>query len=82
VWQPRGLPATFLVDPVGNIQYQALGGREWEKPEYLEFLRGLSQQKEQIRKWARQPATIPSGNKYTAPRKTLTDQPPAPHGAC
>jgi thiol-disulfide isomerase/thioredoxin len=42
VWQPRGLPATFLVDPVGNIQYQALGGREWEKPEYLEFLRGLS----------------------------------------
>ena len=41
VWQPRGLPATFLVDPVGNIQYQALGGREWEKPEYLEFLHGL-----------------------------------------
>ena len=43
VWQPRGLPATYLVDPGGNIQYQALGGREWEKPEYLEFLRGLSQ---------------------------------------
>ena len=42
VWQPRGLPATYLVDPVGNIQYQALGGREWDKPVYLEFLRGLS----------------------------------------
>ena len=41
VWQPRGLPATYLVDPSGNIQYQALGGREWDKPEYLEFLRGL-----------------------------------------
>ena len=41
VWQPRGLPATFLVDPAGRIQYQALGGREWEKPEYLEFLQGL-----------------------------------------
>jgi thiol-disulfide isomerase/thioredoxin len=41
LWQPRGLPATFLVDPSGLIQYQALGGREWEKPEYLEFLRGL-----------------------------------------
>jgi len=41
MWQPRGLPSTYLVDPDGNIQYQALGGREWEKPEYLEFLQGL-----------------------------------------
>jgi len=41
VWQPRGLPATYLVDPNGRIQYQALGGREWDKPVYLEFLRGL-----------------------------------------
>jgi thiol-disulfide isomerase/thioredoxin len=40
-WQPRGLPATYLVDPDGLIQYQALGGREWEKPVYLEFLRNL-----------------------------------------
>ena len=41
VWQPRGLPATYLVDPSGNIQYQALGGRAWDKPVYLKFLRGL-----------------------------------------
>jgi len=41
VWQPRGLPATYLVDPAGKIQYQALGGREWDKPVYLKFLRGL-----------------------------------------
>jgi thiol-disulfide isomerase/thioredoxin len=41
-WQPRGLPATFLVDPDGRIRYQALGGREWEKPAYLDFLRGLA----------------------------------------
>lgn len=41
VWQPRGLPASFLVDPDGRIQYQALGGREWEQPAYLEFLRRL-----------------------------------------
>ncbi len=41
VWQPRGLPATYLVDPAGKIQYQALGGRKWDKPEYLKFLRGL-----------------------------------------
>jgi thiol-disulfide isomerase/thioredoxin len=41
VWQPRGLPATYLVGPDGRIQYQALGGREWEQPAYLDFLRGL-----------------------------------------
>lgn len=41
-WQPRGLPATYLVDPDGRIQYQALGGRPWEKPEYQAFLRSLA----------------------------------------
>ena len=41
VWQPRGLPSTFLVGPSGKIQYQALGGREWDQPAYVEFLRGL-----------------------------------------
>ncbi|MGB5443042.1 MAG: TlpA disulfide reductase family protein, partial [Gammaproteobacteria bacterium] len=40
-WQPRGLPASYLVDPEGRIRYQALGGREWEQPVYLEFLRSL-----------------------------------------
>ncbi|HYQ72564.1 MAG TPA: TlpA disulfide reductase family protein [Gammaproteobacteria bacterium] len=40
-WQPRGLPATYLVDPDGLIRYQALGGREWEQPAYLAFLRNL-----------------------------------------
>jgi len=40
-WQPRGLPATYLVDPQGNIRYQALGGRPWDQPEYLAFLRSL-----------------------------------------
>ncbi len=40
-WQPRGLPATFLVDPQGRVRYQALGGRPWDKPEYREFLRQL-----------------------------------------
>jgi thiol-disulfide isomerase/thioredoxin len=40
-WQPRGLPATFLVDPQGRIRYQALGGREWDTPPYLDFLRRL-----------------------------------------
>lgn len=38
-WRPRGLPATYLVDQNGNIQYQALGGRPWDDKTYLEFLR-------------------------------------------
>lgn len=41
VWQPRGLPATFFVDPEGKLQYLALGGRPWDTPEYLAFLRNL-----------------------------------------
>lgn len=40
-WQPRGLPATFFVDPEGRLQYLALGGRPWDTPEYLEFVRRL-----------------------------------------
>jgi len=40
-WQPRGLPATYLVDPDGQIRYQALGGRDWDSPPYMTFLRGL-----------------------------------------
>ncbi len=40
-WQPRGLPSTYLVDPVGQIQYVVIGGQEWQKPEYQDFLRQL-----------------------------------------
>jgi hypothetical protein len=40
-WEPRGLPATYLVDPEGRLRYQALGGRPWDEAVYLEFLRGL-----------------------------------------
>lgn len=42
-WQPRGLPATFFVDPKGKLQYLALGGRDWEQAEYLNFLKKLTQ---------------------------------------
>lgn len=41
-WQPRGLPATYLVDPEGRLRYQALGGRPWDTPEYLDFLKQLA----------------------------------------
>lgn len=40
-WEPRGLPATYLVDPQGRLRYQALGGRAWDRPAYLDFLRRL-----------------------------------------
>ena len=40
-WQPRGLPATYLVDPYGQVRYQALGGRTWDSPPYMAFLRSL-----------------------------------------
>jgi len=44
VWKPRGLPTTFLINPKGEIKYQAIGGREWEKPEYINFLKQLLKQ--------------------------------------
>ncbi len=40
-WQPRGLPASFLVDPSGKVRYLALGGRPWDEDGYLDFLRAL-----------------------------------------
>lgn len=45
-WQPRGLPATYLVDPQGFIRYQALGGRPWDESRYLDFLRRLGERSE------------------------------------
>jgi thiol-disulfide isomerase/thioredoxin len=41
-WQPRGLPATYFVDPNGKLQYLALGGRPWDTPNYLNFLRKIT----------------------------------------
>ena len=41
VWKPRGLPTTFLINPRGEVKFQAIGGREWHKPEYINFLRQL-----------------------------------------
>ena len=38
IWQPRGLPATFFIDPNGKLQYLALGGRAWHEPAYFNFL--------------------------------------------
>lgn len=40
-YKPRGLPTTFLIDPQGRLKYQAIGGREWTHPTYLNFLKKL-----------------------------------------
>ena len=42
-WQPRGLPSTFLIDPEGKQRYLALGGRDWDAPQYIDFLKKLTQ---------------------------------------
>lgn len=41
VWKPRGLPTSFLIDPEGKVKYQAIGGREWGNPIYIDFLKKL-----------------------------------------
>lgn len=43
-WQPRGLPATFFVDPEGKLRYLALGGRPWDTPAYLDYIKQLIRQ--------------------------------------
>jgi len=45
-WEPRGLPATYLVDARGQVLYQAIGGRPWDEPVYLDFLRRLIEKAE------------------------------------
>jgi len=40
-WKPRGLPTTFLINPEGEVKYQAIGGREWGKPLYINFIKQL-----------------------------------------
>lgn len=44
-WKSRGLPSSFLVDPQGRIQYLALGGRPWDEPDYLAFIKSLPRNK-------------------------------------
>jgi thiol-disulfide isomerase/thioredoxin len=41
-WKPRGLPASFFVDPQGRLTYIALGGRAWDEGAYLNFLKNLA----------------------------------------
>lgn len=38
-WPIRGLPTTFLVDKNGKTIYRAIGGREFDSPEIVEFIK-------------------------------------------
>ncbi len=40
-WEVRGLPTTYLIDPDGKIVYKAVGEREWDSPEMINFIDGL-----------------------------------------
>ncbi len=37
-WKPRGLPTSFLINPEGEVKYQAIGGRDWGDQIYLDFI--------------------------------------------
>jgi len=43
VWKPRGLPTSFLINPDGQVKYQAIGGRDWGSPAYINFIQKLLQ---------------------------------------
>lgn len=40
-WKVRGLPTTYIVNPDGEIVYQAIGGREWDSDEIMNQIRRL-----------------------------------------
>ncbi len=40
-WPVKGLPTTFVVDPLGRLAYRAIGGREWDDPDLLATVRAL-----------------------------------------
>lgn len=40
-WPIRGLPTTYIINPDGQIVYQALGGREWDDEALLDQVRAL-----------------------------------------
>jgi len=41
-YQPRGLPATFIIDPKGKIHSLFFGGRPWHTKDYFNYLKTLS----------------------------------------
>ena len=40
-WPVRGLPTTFVIAPDGRIAYRAIGGRQWDAPDFVSKIRAL-----------------------------------------
>jgi len=40
-WKVQGLPTTYVVNPDGQVVYQAVGGREWDDKVILDMVRAL-----------------------------------------
>ncbi|MEE9350951.1 MAG: TlpA disulfide reductase family protein [Thiotrichaceae bacterium] len=40
-WKVKGLPTTYVVNPDGQVVYQAVGGREWDDKKILDVVREL-----------------------------------------
>lgn len=43
-WPIRGLPTTYVINPKGEIVYQAIGGREWDDEALLNQVRALREE--------------------------------------
>jgi peroxiredoxin len=40
-WPVLGLPTTFIVDKQGRVAYRAVGGREWDHPDFSRVITAL-----------------------------------------
>lgn len=40
-WKVKGLPTTFIVSADGQIVAEAVGPREWDSPEFIEYMLSL-----------------------------------------
>lgn len=47
-WQVSGLPTTFLINPDGKIIYKAVGERDWDSEEMLNFIKSVIKEHERL----------------------------------
>jgi len=40
-WPVKGLPTTYIIDPLGRLHYRAIGSRDWDAENLLNKLRAL-----------------------------------------
>ena len=42
IFETEGIPATFIIDPKGNVVASEVGSAEWDDPSVIEFLQKLA----------------------------------------